>query len=156
MALQLTFINKWVWVCHAVQHFGNNNMGRVAKQRKIQNHYGRYIDIFDKRTTLGGLENLFQVLIKFGLKISPHKCQLFKKELVYMGLQFRIGKAHYTAMKDKCDAIRNMQVPKSVKEWRPFCRMVNFLSSFCKNLRELLIPIYESTKKRACFKLLRT
>ena len=29
--------------------------------------------------------------------------------------------------------------------------MVNFLSTFCKNLRELLIPIYELTKKRAQF-----
>ena len=29
--------------------------------------------------------------------------------------------------------------------------MVNFLSTFCKNLRELLIPIYELTKKRARF-----
>ena len=53
------------------------------------------------------LQNLFQVLIKYGLKISPHKCQLFCNELVYMGLQFLVkdGVAHYTAMKDKCDAI---------------------------------------------------
>ena len=61
-----------------------------------------------------------------------------------MGLQFLVkdGVAHYTAMKEKRDAIRNMQTPKSVKECRTFCGMVNFLSTFCKNLRELLIPIY--------------
>ena len=47
------------------------------------------------------LENLFHVLIKFGLKISPH---------------IKDGTAHYTAMCDKCDAIRNMKAPKSVKE----------------------------------------
>ena len=99
------------------------------------------------------LDNLFKVLIKYGLKISPHKCQLFKRELVYMGLQFIVkdGVPHYTAMKDKCDAIRNMQTPKSVKECRTFCGMVNFLSTFCKNLHELSIPIYELTKKRARF-----
>ena len=53
------------------------------------------------------LNNLFKVLIKYGLKISPHKCQLFKRELVYMGLQFIVkdGVPHYTTMKDKCDAI---------------------------------------------------
>ena len=95
------------------------------------------------------LENLFHVLIKFGLKISPHKCQLFRDKLIYMGLEFLIkdGTAHYTAMCDKCDAIRNMKAPKSVKECRTFCGMVNFLSTFCKNLRQLLIPIYELTKK---------
>ena len=54
-------------------------------------------------------------------------------------------------MHDKCDAIRNMKAPKSVKECRTFCGMVNFLSTFCKNLRQLLIPIYELTKKHARF-----
>ena len=99
------------------------------------------------------LDNLFKVLVKYGLKISLHKCQLFHNELVYIGLQFIVkdGVAHYTAMKEKCDAIRNMQTPKSVKERCTFCGMVNFLSTFCKNLRELLIPIYDLTKKRACF-----
>ena len=98
------------------------------------------------------LKNLFAVLIKFGLKISPHKCQLFRDKLIYMGLEFLIkdGTAHYTAMRDKCDAICNMKAPKSVKECRTFCGMVNFLS-FCKNLRQLLIPIYELKKKHARF-----
>ena len=70
-----------------------------------------------------------------------------------MGLEFLIkdGTAHYTAMCDKCDTIRNMKPPKSVKECRTFCGMVNFLSTFCKNLRQLLIPIYELTKKHAQF-----
>ena len=44
-----------------------------------------------------------------------------------------------------------MKAPKSVKECRTFCGMVNFLSTFCKNLRQLLIPIYELTKKHARF-----
>ena len=96
---------------------------------------------------------LLNLLIKFYLKISPHKCQLFRDKLIYMGLEFLIkdGTAHYTAMKDKCDAIHNMKAPKSVKECCTFCGMVNFLSTFCKNLRQLLIPIYELTKKHACF-----
>ena len=36
------------------------------------------------------LTNLFKVLIQFGLKISPHKCQLFRDKLIYMGLEFLI------------------------------------------------------------------
>ena len=77
------------------------------------------------------LANLFAVLTCFGLKISPHKCQLFRDKLIYMGLEFLIkdGTAHYTAMRDKCDTIRNMKAPKSVKECRTFCGMVNFLST---------------------------
>ena len=46
------------------------------------------------------LANLFIVLIKFGFKISLHKCQLFRDKLIYMGLEFLVknGTAHYTAM----------------------------------------------------------
>ena len=51
-----------------------------------------------------------------------------------MGLQFlaKDSVAHYMAMKEKCDAIRNMLTPKSVKECQTFCGMVNFLSTVCK------------------------
>ena len=105
------------------------------------------------RSHLKDLEDLFKVLIKFGLKISPHKCQLFMKKLVYMGLHFMVkdGKACYTPVKDRCDAIRLLRAPKSVRECRQFCGMVNFLSTFLKDLRKLLIPIYELTRKRNTF-----
>ena len=38
------------------------------------------------------LMDLFKVLRKYGLKISSHKCQIFKKKIVYMGLEFQIQK----------------------------------------------------------------
>ena len=38
------------------------------------------------------LMDLFKVLRKYSLKISPHKCQFFKKKIVYMGLEFQIQK----------------------------------------------------------------
>ena len=36
------------------------------------------------------LMDLFKVLRKYSLKLSPHKCQFFKKKIVYMGLEFQI------------------------------------------------------------------
>ena len=53
------------------------------------------------------LMDLFKVLRKYGLKLSPHKCQFFKKKIVYMGLEFQIqgDKVCYTPLKDKCDTI---------------------------------------------------
>ena len=78
------------------------------------------------------LIDLFKVLRKSGLKLSPHKCQFFKKKIVYMGLQFQIqeDKVCYTPLKDKCDAIQNLESPKTLRQTRAFCGMVNFLSSF--------------------------
>ena len=100
------------------------------------------------------LMDLFKVLRKYGLKISPHKCQIFKKKIVYMGLEFQIqkDKVCYAQLKDKCDAIRNLESPKTLRQTSAFCRMVNFLSSFLPNLHRLLIPIYDLLKKAKKFK----
>ena len=53
---------------------------------------------------MGDLIDLFKVLQKYGLKISQHKCQFFKKKIVLMGLEFQV-KVCYIPLKDKCEAI---------------------------------------------------
>ena len=100
------------------------------------------------------LMDLFQVLRKYGLKLSPHKYQFFKKKIVNMGLEFQIqeDKVCYTPLKDKCDAIQNLESPKTLRQTRAFCGMVNFLSPFLPNLCSLLIPIYDLQKKAKKFK----
>ena len=100
------------------------------------------------------LIDLFKVLRKYGLKLSPHKCQFFKEKIVYMGLEFQIqeDKVCYFPLKDKCDAIRNLESPKTLRQTRAFCGMVNFLSSFLPNLCRLLILMYDFQKKAKKFK----
>ena len=70
-----------------------------------------------------------------------------------MGLEFQIqgDKVCYTPLKDKCDAIRNLESPKTLRQTRDFCGMVNFLSSFLLNFQRLLIPIYDLQKKAKKF-----
>ena len=67
-----------------------------------------------KEEHMDDLMDLFKVLQKYGLKISPHKCQFFKKKIVYMGLEFQVkdSKVCYIPLKDKCKAIRNLESPK--------------------------------------------
>ena len=71
-----------------------------------------------------------------------------------MGLEFQIqeDKECYTPLKDKCDAIQNLESPKTLRQTRAFCGVVNFLSSFLPNLCRLLIPIYDLQKKAKKFK----
>ena len=103
---------------------------------------------------MDNLLDLFKVLRKYSLKLSPHKCQFFKKKIVYMGLEFQIqgDKVCYTPFKDKCGTIRNLESPKTLRQTRAFCRMVNFLSSCLPSLCRLLIPIYDLQKKAKKFK----
>ena len=107
-----------------------------------------------KEEHMDDLMDFFKVLQKYGLKISSHKFPFFKKKIVHMRLevQIRDSKVGYTPLKDKCKAIRNLESPKTLKQTKAFCGMVNFLSSFLPNLRHLLIPIYDLQKKSKKFK----
>ena len=65
--------------------------------QEIPDHRKNHLAIMDdclvfseKKTHLKHLTNLFKPLIRNRLKISPRKCKLFKKSLVYMGHQVTI------------------------------------------------------------------
>ena len=98
---------------------------------------------------MDNLIDLFKVLRKYGLKLSPHKCQFSRKRLEF---QIQEDKVCYTPLKDKCDAIQNLESPKTLRQTRAYCGMVNFLLSFLPNLHRLLIPIYDLQKKVKKFK----
>ena len=71
-----------------------------------------------------------------------------------MGLEFQVkdDKVCYTPLKDKCEAIRNLDFAKTLKETRAFCGMMNFLSLFLPDSRGLLIPTYDLQKRSKKFK----
>ena len=79
-----------------------------------------------KEDHMNNLRDLFKVLRKYRLKISPHKCQFFKKKIVYMVLEFQVkdSKVCYTPLKDKCKDIQNLDSPKTLKQTQAFCGMV--------------------------------
>ena len=115
-----------------------------------------YIAIMDdllihglKGNHLDRLEALFKAMIKHGLKLSPKKCQLFMKHLTYMGNAFHINGStiSITPLQSRIEAIQRLQPPTNVKGCKSFCRVVNYLSIFCRDLQRLLKPIYDLTKK---------
>ena len=93
------------------------------------------------------LMDLFKVLRKYGLNYHLTNANFSRKRF-----QIQEDKVCYTPLKDKCDAIRNLESPKTLRQTRAFCGMVNFLSSFLPNLHRLLIPIYDLQKKAKKFK----
>ena len=98
-------------------------------------------------------KQLLVSLILHGLKLSPRKCQLFMKHLVYLGNVFHIenGVITITPMKSRIEAIQKLLPPTTVKECKSFCGVVNYLSLFCKDLQKIPKPIYELTRKEMPF-----
>ena len=122
----------------------------------IPNYRKHHLAIMDdclvhskKKDHLDHLVDLFQALIKNGLKISPKKCQLFRKKMVYMGhtLLIEDNIPKITPLKSRVEAILKLDPPKTAKNCKQFCGMVNYLSMFLKDLQTKLIPIYQLTRK---------
>ena len=136
------------------QNFIQKVLQEIPDHRK--NHLAIMDDclVFSKKYDhLKHLTDLFKALIRNGLKISPRKYKLFKTSLVYMERQVSIidGIPYITPVKSRIDAIVKLDPPKSPKNCKQFCGMVNYLSMFLKDLQTKLIPIYHLTKKSVPF-----
>ena len=132
------------------QNFIQRVLQEIPNYRK--NHLAIMDDILthSKRVDhIGHLIDLFKAIMRNGLKISPRKCKLFKKELVFMGITILVedGMPKTRPLKSRIDAIQKVKPPKTIKECRSFCGMVNYMSMFLPSLQEKLIPIYFITRK---------
>ena len=99
------------------------------------------------------LEQLLKSMCKNGLRLSPKKCQLFKTNLTYMGNEFTITKRTMTIapLRSRTEAINKIPTPRTPKQCKSFCDVVNYLSLFCPDLQKLLKPIVELTRKGRLF-----
>ena len=95
------------------------------------------------------LEQLLKSMCKNGLRLSPKKCQLFKTQLTYMGNEFSINKRTMTItpLISRTETVNKIPTPKTPKQCKSFCGVVNYLSLFCPDLQALLKPIIELTRK---------
>ena len=96
---------------------------------------------------------LLKSLIRNGLKISPKKCTLFRQKLTYMGQKLLIKDKTpcITPLIFRIDAIQRLEPPKTPKECRKFCGLINYLSIYLKNLHKRLIPTYNLSSIEAPF-----
>ena len=102
-----------------------------------------------QKAHISKLEDLLKSLLKNELKISPKKCQLFKKELQYTGnvTFIKDRKVCIKPLQSRVEAMLKLKKPTMSKGCRSSARMVNFLSMFCPELQRLLKPIYDLARK---------
>ena len=81
------------------------------------------------------LEKLLRSMCKNGLRLSPKKCQLFKTKLTYMGNEFSISNRTMTItpLRSRTEAINKIPVPRTPKQCKSFCGVVNYFAQIYKN-----------------------
>ena len=72
---------------------------------------------------------------------------------MYMGNEFTITKRTMTItpLRSRTEAINKIPTPRTPKQCKSFCGVVNYLSLFCPDLQKLLKPIVELTRKERPF-----
>ena len=81
-----------------------------------------------KKLHMTKLEDLLKALLNKGLKISPKKCQFFRKELQYMAetIVIKDRRVWVKPLRSRLEAIQKLKPPTTVKGCRGFAGMVSF------------------------------
>ena len=126
------------------------NFRLLTEQKVLWSNNGWSFIIYSiKRFSHSKIDYLLKALLKNGLKISPKKCHLLETNLQYIGNEIFIKDKRVCVklLRNRLEAIQNLQPPTTVKGCRSFTGIVNFLSMFCPELQKLLKLIDDLTRK---------
>ena len=115
-----------------------------------------YLDdiiIFGKKFSemIKNMDFVLERFAKAGLKLKPQKCQLFKKEVEFLGHVINEHGVHTDPSKIKC--IKNWQLPQSIKEVRSFLGLCSYYRRFIANYSHVAKPLTRLTEKRSEIRL---
>ena len=95
------------------------------------------------------LKEVFHRLREADLKMKCSKCDFFKSEIHYLG--HLISAEGIRPLPNKLDCIRNMLVPKDVKEIKQFLGLTSYYRKFVSRFADISRPLTTLTKKDTKF-----
>ena len=110
----------------------------------------------DLASHLERLEAVFQKLEEAGLKLKPSKCELFRRQLAYLG--HVISAKGVATDESKIEAIKNWPTPTMVTDVRSFLGFMGYYCRFIPKYMQVARPLHELTsgenagKKKAAIK----
>ena len=110
----------------------------------------------DLASHLKRLEAVFWKLEEAGLKLKPSKCELFQRQLAYLG--HVISAKGVATDESKIEAIKNWPTPTNVTEVRSFLGFMGYYCRFIPKFMQVACPLHELTsgenagKKKAAIK----
>jgi hypothetical protein len=96
------------------------------------------------------IETVLDRLRLHGLKLKLKKCAFFEDETEYLG--FKVSKDGVKPNPQKGEAIKNLPVPRTVREVRGLIGTCSYYRRFIPNFSKIAEPIINLTKKHARFK----
>ena len=95
------------------------------------------------------LENVFQRFSQAGLTLKPSKCQLFQREVAFLG--HRISGEGVSCDPEKLAAVREWPRPCNVSDVRSFLGLANYYKRFVPQFSEVAGPLTSLTEKNTPF-----
>ena len=92
---------------------------------------------------------ILSTLDEYNFAVKWSKCKFFQKEIEWLG--FKISKSGNTPLFDKSKAIKDLPIPKNLKELRSFFGSTNQYIKFVPNLASLGSPLRPLLNKKSIF-----
>lgn len=93
----------------------------------------------DFASHLKHLEEVFQAMEKYGLKLRPEKCQLLRRQVKFLG--HCVSYQGVAPDPDKVTAVQHFLTPKTVRHVRAFLGFVGYYRRFIKNFSKIAKPL---------------
>ena len=92
----------------------------------------------DVHSHFTALDKMLEAYAKSGLKINPAKCQLFKKEVEYLG--HIVNERGIRPPPEFTSSVRNWSLPENKQQIRSFLGMANYYRNHIKDFAEMTKP----------------
>lgn len=95
------------------------------------------------------LDIVFERFSQTGLKLKPKKCQLFRKEVEFLGHIINENGVHTDPRKIQC--IKEWPLPKNIKEVQSFLGLCSYYRRFIASYSHIAKPLSRLTEKNQKF-----
>lgn len=147
--------------CYRTMPFGLKNAGATYQRlmdivfaKQMGRNMEAYVDDMVVKTLAGDahrldLEEAFGELRKHNVRLNPKKCMFCIQSSNFLG--FMISQQGIEANPEKCQAIKDMRSPTSVREVQKLAGRIAALSCFLPHSGKISAPFFKCHRKSATF-----